>query len=172
MISHCNLARLVPLALSLLLAGCFTSTAPKFPLANAVPALGDGGRYVGYDRQDDGSFKRESPVIVKHRSDGGYDFIDSDGKVTPASLHRVGPDLYVAQASNANSTYTDYVMLRIHGNEVLGFAPQCDDQNAAKMTALGVVIHDHECKIDAVADPAALFAHLKFGPPTMKLVRQ
>ena len=36
-------------ALGFLLAGCFTSQTPKFPLASAVPLFGDGGRYIMFE---------------------------------------------------------------------------------------------------------------------------
>ena len=158
------------MSVAFLLGGCFTSSQPKFPLSTAVPALGDGGRYVGYDRRSDGSFKREEPLDVRKRADGGYDFIDAKGKVTTLSLHRIGPDRYVAQASEGKTIH--YVVLQIDAKDVLSFATSCDKQDAAKMTALGVVIDRYECKIDGVADPAALFAALNLGEPGSKMVRE
>jgi len=155
-----------------LLAGCFTSSAPKFPLSTAVPALGEGGHYVAYERQDDGSYKRDETFTVRHRADGGYDFTDAKGKVTPLTLHRIRDNLYVAQATNEKNDHTDYVVLRVQDNEVLGYPVSCDKQDQAKMKALGVVIHDYECRIDGVADPAALFADLDLGIPGSKMVRE
>jgi hypothetical protein len=160
----------VLLALSLLLAGCFTSTQPKFPLSSAVPALGDGGRYVGYERMSDGSFKREEAFDVRKRADGGYDFVDAKGKVTTLSLHRIGPDRFVAQAREEGGVH--YIVLQVRGNEVLAFAPDCKKQDVARLTAQGVDIRQYECVIDAVTDPTALFAGLNVGEPGSKMVRE
>jgi hypothetical protein len=172
---RCGLSRLgrtvLALAGALLLAGCFTSSQPKFPLSSAVAVLGKGGRYVTYERREDGSFKRDETIEVRPRADRAYDYIDEKGKVTPVSFHRIKGNIYVAQAVGADR-HTDYVMLRVDGKEVHFFAPDCDKQDAAKLKALGVVIDQHECKIDGVADPAALFATLERGPPGSKMVRE
>ena len=159
------------IALCLLLAGCFTSTGPKFPLSGAVAALGEGGHYVAYERQDDGSYKREEPFEVKHRADGAYDFIDSKGKVLTLSLHRLRRDLYVAQASEDKGSI-NYVVLEVRGNEVLAYSPQCDKQDAAKLKTLGVEIRQYECVIDKVTDPMALFAAIDLGEPGSKMIRE
>jgi hypothetical protein len=158
------------LPLALPLAGCFTSSQPKFPLATAVPALGDGGRYVGYERTSDGRFKREESFDVRRRADGGYDFIDAKGKATTLSLHRIGPDRFVAQASEEGGIH--YVVLQVRGDEVLAFAPDCKEQDAAKLKAQGVHVRQYECVIDSVADPAALFAGMELGEPGSKMVRE
>ena len=70
------------LAASFLLSGCFFSETPKFPAENAVAAFGDGGRFQGYDRTEDGRFKKadEAIVMLKRRGDGRYDFVDEKGK--------------------------------------------------------------------------------------------
>jgi len=158
------------LALALLFAGCFTSAQPKFPLATAVPALGDGGRYVGYERMSDGSFKREEAFDVRRRADGGYDFIDAKGKVTTLSLHRIGPDRFVAQASEGSGVH--YVVLQVRGNEVFVFAADCNKHDAEKLKAQGVDVRRYECVIDGVADPTALFAAMELGEPGSKMVRE
>lgn len=162
------------LALPFLLAGCFTSSQPKFPLSNAVPALGDGGRYVAYERRDDGSFKRDETVQMRPRAAGGYDYIDEKGKVTPFSLHRIGPDRHVAQAIRDDGHTADYILLHARDAEVLTYATDCAKQDAAKLKRLGVEIRDQGriCAIDKVADPAALFAALKLGEPSGKMVRE
>jgi hypothetical protein len=165
-----SLRAALALALSLLLAGCFTSSQPKFPLATAVPALGDGGRYVGYERMGDGSFKRDEAFNVRRRADGGYDFVDAKGKVTTLSLHRIGPDRYVAQASEEGGIH--YVILQVRGNEVLAFGPDCKQQDAVKLKAQGVDVRQYECVIDGVADPAALFAGMELVEPGSKMVRE
>jgi len=161
-------------ALLLLLTGCFTSSQPKFPLSTAVAALGDGGRYVSYERTSDGGFKRDETFTVRKRADGGYDYIDSKGEVTSLSLHRIGPDLYVAQALRKNGHTADYVILRIQGKEVLSYLPECAKQDPAEMKRLGVEIRDNGkiCDIDQVADPAKLFTLLKLGEPGAKMVRE
>lgn len=164
--------RFFTIALCLVLAGCFTSAQPKFPLTSAVAAFGEGGRYVSYERKDDGHYEKDETFTVRHRPDGAYDFIDSKGEPESVSLHRIGPDLYVAQGVAKDKNRTDYVVLRGTGQEMVGYAPECSKQDATKMEALGVEIRRQECVIDRVADPAGLFTALDLGAPTSKLVRE
>jgi hypothetical protein len=164
------LARLLTLAIvSIALAGCFTSKRPLFDPANAATPLGEGGRFVSYNRTSKG-FERDEKIEVRLKGKG-YDFIDEQGKVTPATLHPIGKDLFVAQAPNDGGGY-DYVVLRVSGSEVIGYAPSCVKQSAKKMRALGIEIHDQECRIDKVAHPKTLFASIRLGDPTSKLVRE
>ena len=160
------------IAASLLLAGCFTSTEPKFPLSSAAPVLGDGGHYVSYERMKDGNFQRDEAFDVRRRADGAYDLIDAKGSTTTASLHSIGSDLYVAQAVSTDSRRADYARLRVRGNEVLSYALDCRKQDAAILKALAVEIKGVECVIDKVADPAHLFATLELGDPIAKMVRE
>ena len=157
-------------AFALLLTGCFTSSRPKFPLNTAEPALGDGGRYVAYERTGDGSFKREDAFDVRKRADGRYDFVDAKGAVTTLSLHAAGGDRFVAQVVEGDGVH--YAVVQVRGNEVLTFATDCTKHDAAKLQAQGVVVRRLECMIDRIADPAALFAGIELGEPTSKMVRE
>jgi hypothetical protein len=166
--------RLVLLPFLLLLAGCFTSSQPKFPLSSAVAVFGDGGRYIAYERSSDGSFRRDETIELRKRADGGYDYIDEKGKVTPLSLYRIGPNLYVAQAIREDGQTADYVAVRVNGNEVLTYPLDCTKQDAAKLKSLGVEITDQGrvCNVDKVADPLTLLAGLNRGEPSGKMVRE
>jgi hypothetical protein len=168
------LSLLITLSLTLLLAGCFSSSQPKLPLAKAVPALRDGGRYVAYERQSNSKYKRDEIISMRKRKDGGYNYIDSKGKVTPLSIYRLSPNLYVAQAIRDDGHTADYVALRVKGNEVLTYPLDCAKQDAAKLKSLGVEITEQGrvCEIDKVTDPMALFATLNLGEPTGKMVRE
>ena len=162
------------LAASFLLSGCFFSETPKFPAENAVAAFGDGGRFQGYDRMEDGRYKKadEAIFMVKRRGDGGYDFIDEKDKVQPISFYPIAGGNFVGQApENGTSRYT-YVVFRIAGNEAFIYVPDCDKQDKAQLEKLGVAIGRFECSIDRVTDPAAFFASLALGEPTSKLVRE
>jgi len=162
------------LAASFLLSGCFFSETPKFPAENAVAAFGDGGRFQGYDRMEDGRYKKadEAIFMVKRRGDGGYDFIDEKDKVQPISFYPIAGGNFVGQAlENGKSRYA-YVVFRITGNEALIYVPDCDKQDKAQLDKLGIEIGRFECRIDRVADPAAFFASLTLGEPTSKLVRE
>ncbi|MGA7488005.1 MAG: hypothetical protein WBW74_13840 [Xanthobacteraceae bacterium] len=88
--------RLLPLlaATCLLLAGCFQSDEPKFPLASAAAALGEGGRYALYERDPDGRYQRQEVVVIKRRGDGAYDFIDEKGEAQMVSFHALGGGLF------------------------------------------------------------------------------
>lgn len=156
-------------AMSIALAGCFTSKRPMFDLASAATPLGEGGRFVSYNRTSKG-FERDEKIEVRLKGKS-YDFIDEKGKATPATLHPIGRDLFVAQAPNEGGSY-DYVIVRVSASEVIGYAPSCVKQSAKKMRALGVEIHDQECRLDKVAHPKALFSSIRLGEPTSKLVRE
>jgi hypothetical protein len=163
------------LAVSFLLSGCIFSETPKFPADSAVAAFGDGGRFQGYDRTDDGHFKKADEAIftVKRRGDGGYDFIDQKNEVQPISFHPIAGGNFVGQAPEKNGTSRySYVVFHIAGNEAFIYVPDCDKQDKAQLEKLGVAIGKFECGIDRVADPAAFFASLTLGEPTSKLVRE
>jgi hypothetical protein len=162
------------LAASFLLSGCFFSETPKFPAASAVAAFGDGGRFQGYDRTEDGRYKKadEAIIIVKHRGDGGYDFVDEKDKVQPISFYPVVGGNFVGQALEDGKSRYSYIIFRIAGNEAFIYVPDCDKQDKAQLEKLGVAIGQFECNIDRVADPAAFFASLTLGEPTSKLVRE
>jgi len=164
------------LTLALLLAGCFTSSQPKLPLAQAVAPFGDGGSYGAYERLSDGTYKRDETVTMRKRADGGYDYVDSKGKVTPLSFYRIGPNLYIAQAIGENGQGADYVAVRVSddGKEGLTYPLDCTKQDAAKLKSLGVEITDNGrvCNIDKVTVPMALFAGLNLGEPSGKMVRE
>jgi len=164
------LARVVAVAaMSIALAGCFTSKRPIFDPASAATPLGEGGRFVSYNKTSKG-FERDEKIEVRLKG-RSYDFIDEKGKATPATLHPIGKDLFVAQAPNEGGGY-DYVILRVGASEVIGYAPSCVKQSAKKMRALGVEIHDQECRLDKVAHPKTLFSSVRLGEPTSKLVRE
>jgi hypothetical protein len=165
---------LATLSLALLLAGCFTSSEPKLPLAKSMPAFGDGGSFVAYERMSDGTYKRDEVIDMRKRAGGGYDYVDSKGKGTPLSLYRIGPNLYVVQAVRDDGHNTDYVVARINGNEVLTYPLDCAKQDAGKLKGLGVEIGDQGrvCNIDKVANPIALFASLNLGDVSGKMVRE
>ena len=163
--------RVAAIGLCVLLAGCFTSSQPKFPLTSAVAALRGGGHFIMYEREG-GTFVRGDSIQVKHRADGAYDFVDPKGEVTTVSFHRIGPERYVAQGVDKDGAHTDYAIVQVHGDEVLAFAPDCAKEDAKRLVALGVAIEKYRCVIDRVADPTAFFASLTLGDPTSKLVRE
>jgi hypothetical protein len=162
------------LAASFLLSGCFFSETPKFPAANAVAALGDGGRFQGYDRTEDGRYQKanDAVFIVKRRGDDGYDFVDEKDKVQRISFYPVAGGNFVGQALEDGKSRYNYIVFRIAGNEAFIYVPDCDKQDKAQLDRLGVAIGQFECNIDRVADPAAFFASLTLGEPTSKLVRE
>ena len=162
------------LAASFLLSGCFVSETPRFPAGSAVAAFGDGGRFQGYERTEDGRYKKgdEAIIIVKRRGDGGYDLVDQQDKVQPISFYPIAGGNFVGQAPEIGTSRYAYVVFRIAGNEAFIYVPDCDKQDKAQLEKLGVVIGQFECRIDRVADPAAFFASLTLGEPTSKLVRE
>jgi hypothetical protein len=166
-----RIATCLALAASLLLAGCFGSQHPVFPLSSAVRALGDGGRYETFERVD-GKDKPAGQVTVKPRADGAYDFVNDKGASNPVSLHPIEGGLHVAQIKLDGDSGYGYVMMRITGDEGLIVPAECDRQDQAKMKELGVEIKGRfECRIDNVKDPAAFFAGLVKGDPISKMVR-
>lgn len=157
--------------LALVLTGCIKSQEPKFPLAGAVPALGDGGRYRMHDRVEGGKFIPADVVEIRKRAGGGYDFIDPASDPTPISLHAIAGGLHVVQSRNAAGVH-EYIVARIAGGEVFTYAPDCNKQDKAMLDAFGAEMRGDDCHIDGMKDPAGFFAKLNLGEPTAKLVRE
>jgi len=129
-------------AICLLLAGCFQSEQPKFPLANAAAALDQGGRYVVYERGPDNTYQRQEVLQIKHRDDGAYDFVDEKGETLTISFHALGGDLFVGQAkAEKDQPGYGYTIVRIAGNEAVLYVPQCDDQDKAVLAAASVEVN-------------------------------
>ena len=159
------------------LAGCFESEQPKFPLASAAAPFGEGGRYVVYERVENDQYQRQEVFVIKRRPDRAYDFVNEKGEVITISLHAIGGDLFAGQATNEQEKDNDkpayaYVVFSVTGSEALLHVPQCDEQDKATLATLQVEIGRFECMIDRVADPSALFKRLDLGKPISKLVRE
>ena len=152
-------------ATCLLLAGCFQSEQAKFPLASAAAPLEEGGRYVVYERGADNTYQRQEVLEIKHRSDRAYDFVNEKGETLTISFHALGGDLFVGQAKGENDQPGyGYTVVRIAGNEVVLYVPQCDDQDKTVLAASSVEVSGQlECIIDRVADAPALFKRLEAG---------
>jgi hypothetical protein len=162
------------LAMSVLLSGCFTSQVEKFPVAAALPAFGEGGNFELFEHVDGDRYERQETFMVKHRADGGYNFMNEKGDVQPISFHALSGDYYVGQAKAENDRkgYV-FTIFRVLPDEALFYLPQCDEQDKAKLATSGVELAGRfECLIDGVADPTALFATLKLGQPVSKMVRR
>jgi hypothetical protein len=158
-------------ALSMLLSACFSSEQPKFPASSAVAVFGTGGRYVVFEHVGNGKFQKQRTVTVEPMLDGSYEFVG--GKTAlPISFHDVGNGIIVGQAKpDDNKQAYGYLILTRNGKEVLLHLPQCDKQDAAVLSAHGVVLRDkYECSIDKVSDPAKLFTAIVPGDPTTKMV--
>src|SRR5262249_27237746 len=154
-----------------LLSGCFTANTEKLPLATAVPAFGEGGRYDVYERGDGDAYQRQNGFVMTHRSDGGYDFTGADGKVLTVSLHRLRENDFILQAREEPGAFM-YGIFRVRPDAAYFHLPQCDGQDKEKLAAFGVEVLDRfECSIARVADVLALFATLQIGPPISKIVR-
>jgi|GEM_PF-2188943 len=171
-----RIAALLALAMSFLLSGCFVSDRPMFAPASATLPL-EAGRYALFERYGDQN-KPSEYIDVKLRNDGGYDFVNEQGETTPVSFHAIAGEVYVAQAGDVAQKETGkkgygYALFRISGREALVYVSECDKQDKAKLTALGVDIRgQYECFIDRVADPAAFFAGLDRGEMSSRMVRE
>jgi hypothetical protein len=161
-------------AICVLLAGCFQSEQPKFPLASAAAALDQGGRYVLYERGPDNTYQRQEVLEIKRRDDRAYDFVNEKGETLTISFHAIGGDLFVGQArAEKDQPGFGYTMVRIAGNEAVLYVPQCDDQDKTVLAAASVEVNGQlECIIDRVADAPTLFKRLDPGEPVSKLVRE
>jgi hypothetical protein len=158
--------------LGALLSGCFASDRPLFSAETAVLALGNGGRYATYEILD-GKEKPSDPMVVRPGPGNVYDFIDEKGVATPVTFHHLSGEEHVAQVKLAGDSGYGYIVVRINEKGVFPIPADCNKQNEAKMTALGVVRRNqYECRIDKVADPAAFFAGLTRGDPISRMVRE
>lgn len=167
-----RLSTILVLAAGFLLAGCFASERPMFTVSTAVPALGDGGNYTTFEIID-GEDIASDKYVVRKKADGTYDFISEKGLATPVSFHNLPGGTYVAQVQLESKKGYGYAVFRLNGTEALVITPECDKQDKAKLTALGVEMRNqYECFIDKVADPTAFFAGLTYGKPMSKMVKQ
>lgn len=168
------LSRVARGALAILLLGllsaCMTSKRPLFDAATGVAALGEGGTYGSFERQDDGSFKRDATIIVKRRGTL-YDFVNEEKATTPISLHPLRAGEFVGQATSAKGEFA-YVVFRVAGDDIFVHVPDCDKQDKARIVALGARLERLECKLDGVADAKAFFEALDLGTPGAKLTRE
>ncbi len=171
-----TLSRVARGALAILLLGllsaCMTSQRPLFDAATGVAALGEGSTYGSFERQEDGSFKRDATLKVTHEGTT-YAFIntDQDAKPTPVTFHPLRERLFVAQASAPKSGYA-YLIFRFEGADIFVHVPDCDKQDKARIVALGARLERLECKLDGVADAKAFFEALDLGTPGAKLTRE
>jgi hypothetical protein len=161
-------------AICIVLAGCFQSEQPKFPLADAAAPFGEGGRFVVYEWVAGDRFERQEVFVITRRADRAYDFVNEKGETLTMSLHALGEDRFVGQASpDKTQPGYGYVVFRMTGNEALLYLPQCDKQDKAALNAAGVELNgEYECIVDRVGDPAGLFRRLDLGEPASKLVRE
>jgi hypothetical protein len=161
-------------AVALLLSGCFISEQPKLPLTSAAAPFGEGGRYGVFERGDGDRYKRQEAFVIKRRADGAYDFTNEKGEVLQISFHPFGTGQFLSQAkAEKDQPGYGYAVFRFTGNEAVMYAPQCSDQDKAKVEPFGVEVNSQfECVIDRVADLPGLFGKLDLGQPVSKLVRE
>jgi hypothetical protein len=166
-------AVLLIVALGMVLSGCIKSKQAKFPPASAVAALGGGGHYRMYDRIDGGKFVKGDPIEIRTRKEGGYDFISEPSDPVQVTIHPIAGGLHVVQSRKPKSEDGyEYLIVRITDGEIMSYAPDCEKQDKAKLSALGASIKKDECSIDGVTDPAAFFSALDPGEPAAKLMRE
>jgi major membrane immunogen (membrane-anchored lipoprotein) len=162
----------VVVILSSLLTGCFASDKPMFAPDSGVRALGDGGKYAAFEISD-GKESPTDPMSARRIGGNIYEFIDEKGVATHVTFHALPNGEYVAQAELEDNKGYGYLVLRGGEKEVVVTPIECNKQDAAKMTELGVTRRtDYECRIDKVADPIAFFSSLKRSLPVSRLVRQ
>lgn len=157
-------------AIGILLSGCITSKAPKFPAASAAALFGEGGKFKVFDHVEGDQYIENDDAEIRKRADGGYDLIMQGNDPTAVTVHKIEGDLYVAQSKKKNAEAYDYLLIRAAGKEFFTHAPDCSKQDKTKMT--GVEVKKDECRIDGVTDPVKFFAGLDLGKPTAKLVAQ
>jgi hypothetical protein len=167
-----RIAAVLTLALTTLLSACFASDRPMFAPESAVRVLGDGGRYATFE-QEAGKEKPSDPIEVRARAGNVYDFVNEKGHATPVTFHALPNGEHVAQVRLEGGQGYGYVLAQVTGNDVLIVPAECNEQDAARMTALGVVQRNqYECRIDKVADPAAFFVGLKRSEPVSRMARE
>lgn len=158
----------------MMLSGCFISEQPKLPLTSAAAPFGEGGRYGVFERGDGNRYKRQETFTIKRLPNGAYAFTNEKGEAVEISFHPMVDDRFLSQAkAEKEQPGYGYAVFRFVGNEAFLYAPQCSDQDKAKMEALSVEINGQfECVIDRVKDPIGLFGFVDLGEPVSKLVRE
>ena len=150
---------------------CFGST--TVPAGDGVRALGDGGRYATFER-DDGKEKPRRSDRVRPGPGNVYEFVNEKGVATPVTFHPLAGDEHIAQVRLEGGAGYGYVLARVASPKEIVIVPaECSKQDAAKMQALGVVPRNQfECRIDKVGDPVAFFVGLKRSAPVSRMVRE
>ena len=112
-----------------------------------------------FERGEGDRYKRQETFLIKRRPDGAYDFTNEKGETIVISFHPMGDDRFLGQAkAEKDQPGYGYAVFRITGTEAFLYAPQCDDQDRAKVEALGVEVNGQfECVIDRVKDVVGLF---------------
>ena len=160
---------ILAIALAAVLSGCFASDRPVFAPESAVAVLGGGGRFATFE-QEAGKEKPSDPIEVRARAGNVYDFVNEKGHATAVTFHALPNGEHVAQVRLEGSSGYGYVLSRITAKDVLVVPAECDKQDKAKMTSLGVVQRNqYECRIDKVADPVAFFVALKRSEPVSRM---
>lgn len=164
-----------------LLAGCFTSSRPLFTEATAEAPL-ETGHYTSYACENSTCDTAEGAFDINLQGKR-YTVVDSDNKTSLLTLHPHGEHQFIAQMTSSTpqgKPAYDYLLLRMQKGEMLLYAANCKAQDAAKLTALGVVVETSPggfigdsvtCRLDGVKDAQALFATVNWGEPMLKLVR-
>ena len=167
-----RITAVLTVALATLLSGCFASDRPMFAPDTGVRVLGDGGQYATFE-QDQGKEKPGDPIEVRARAGNVYDFVNQKGHATPVTSHALPNGEHVAQVKLEGSSGYGYVLARVTAKDVLIVPAECNKQDGAKMTALGVVQRNqYECRIDKVADPVAFFVGLRRSEPVSRMARE
>jgi hypothetical protein len=96
--AKCLPTLLLLIAVGILLASCFQSDQPTFPLGDAAAPFGDGGRYVVYEHVGGGEWRRQEVFVVARRHDRAYDLVNAKGDTLTMSLHPLGGELFAGQA--------------------------------------------------------------------------
>jgi hypothetical protein len=163
----------VVVLLSALVSGCFASDQPLFSAETAVLALGDGGRYATFER-DDGKEAPSDPLTVRPGAGNVYQFINEKGAATAVTFHPLAGEEHVAQVKLEGDAGYGYVLVRVASPmEAVVVPAECNKQDPARMQAFGVVQRNQfECRIDKVADPLGFFAGLKRSPSVSRMVRE
>jgi len=164
-----GIAGIALVGLSVLLAGCLASKRPLFDESTAVTPLTE-GRYGAYERGDTIRFKQVDTITIK-RAGTGYDFVDGNGHAHRVTLYPHSIRTFTAQAKADGDDYV-YVQLEPRGTTILVRNADCASQDKARLAALGVVPGTPDCRLDNVSDPKALFATLRFGRSSGKLIRK
>ncbi len=124
--AKCLPTLLLLVAVGMLLACCFQSEQPTFPLGDAAAPFGDGGRYVVHEHVGGGEWRRQEVLVVTRRHDRRLRSRQREGRhADDVAATRSAASVFAGQAdAHKDAPGYGYMVLRFTGSEAVLHLPR------------------------------------------------